>query len=476
MWGLHQGARFLTPTCLHRQVTYKFKTTPYRHQVRAIRKALRNLKRKRWAAFFMPMRSGKTKAVIDTMCILQAKYGITRVVIVAPLSVLGVWKNQIRIHKPENFHFRIVLVNYEMVYDREKYEDLTWEPKKRKSLYKFKPELIIVDESHKIGDPSAAQSKHLYYLQRAFPDCFKIIMTGTPFHRKPHKTYGQFRFADESIFPMPYTRFKKKVSKWGGYGGFKYLGAKNEKWFLKKISGGTFMMKTLPFVKPQHEVVPYDLEESLPAYRSMADDSIALIGKSTIEAPIALTRALRLAQLCGGRLRDSEGDMVRVGQEKRRAFSGLVDQFVENEIDKVVVGHRFVPEMKDSIQVLKKAGYKVYLMYGATDRNLREQRIAEFDEVEGKAAFVCQCQTGALGIDLSASSVCVYYSLPESLVDYDQFCARIRKWKDKRTLTYYYLIGKDTIEEVHIAALRANLDLIDVLERDPMLLSYEAVG
>jgi SNF2 family DNA or RNA helicase len=167
---------------------------------------------------------------------------------------------------------------------------------------------------------------------------------------------------------------------------------------------------------------------------------------------------------------------VRVGMEKKRAFAGLVDQFLENEVEKFVVGHRFVPEMADSVRVCQKAGYKVYLMYGATDRNLREQRIAEFDEVEGKAAFICQVQTGALGIDLSAASVCVYYSLPESLVDYDQFCARIRKWKDKRTLTYYYLTGKGTIEEVHIAALRANLDLIDALERDPMLLSYEAVG
>jgi superfamily II DNA or RNA helicase len=209
----------------------------------------------------------------------------------------------------------------------------------------------------------------------------------------------------------------------------------------------------------------------------MADDSIALLSNgSTIEAPIALTRALRLSQLCGGRLRDSEGHMVRVGAEKKRAFAGLVDVFVESDVQKFVVGHRFVPEMADSIAVCRKAGYNVYLMYGKTDKDLREQRIAAFDEDEGKAVFICQCQTGALGIDLSAAAICVYYSLPESLVDYDQFCARIRRWKDRRTLSYYYLIGNGTIEEVHISALRANLDLIDVLERDPMLLSYEAVG
>lgn len=466
---------------------YTFKTTPYKHQVRAIRKALRSLAREGWAALFMPMRSGKTKVAIDLLCILQMKYGVERVIIVAPLSVLGVWRNQIKIHKPPGFKFHIVLVNYEMVYDREMYED-GWEPKSRRSLYKFEPEVIIVDESHKIGDPGAVQSRELYYLQKELQKRFrrsggsghkpfKIIMTGTPFHRKPHRTYGQFRFANEKIFRMPYTRFKKKVAVWGGYGDYKFIRAKNEKWFIKKISRGTFMMKTLPYVAPQHEVVPYDLQESLPAYRSMADDSIALLSNgSTIEAPIALTRALRLAQLCGGRLRDSEGGMVRVGREKSQAFKGLLELFAENEVQKFVLGHRFVPEMADSIKECKRAGYKVYLMYGATPRDIREQRIAAFDETNEKAVFVAQVQTGALGIDLSAASICVYYSLPESLVDYDQFCARTRKWKDRRTLTYYYLVGHGTIEEANLAALRANLDLIDALERDPMLLSYQARG
>lgn len=461
---------------------YKFKTKPYKHQVKAIKKGLKSLRTRGWCALFMPMRSGKTKVVIDLMCILQQKYGIKRVLIVCPLSVMGVWKNQIKIHKPDGFKFRIVVVNYEMVYDREPFdngdEDKGWNAIPRKSLYKFKPQLIVVDESHKIGNATAVQSRELYKLQRDLPETpFKIILTGTPFHRKPLKCFGQFRFVNEKIFGGSYAKFKRKITVTGGYGGFKILRYKNQDWLIKKISKGTFMMKTLPHVPPQHEVVPYALEESEPYYRSMADDSIALLSNgSVIEAPIALVRALRLSQLCGGRLRDSEGVVVRVGEEKKRAFAGLVEQFVDNEVNKFVLFHRFIPEMKDSIEVCRDAGYKVYLMYGATPRDLREQRIAEFDETEEKAVFVSQVSTGALGIDLSAASVAVFYSLPESLVDYDQDCARIRKWKDKRTLTYYYLIGEGTVEEANIAALHANLSLIDALERNPKLLSYEARG
>lgn len=456
---------------------YKFKTKPYRHQVKAIKKALPSLRRERWAALFMPMRSGKTKTAIDLLCILQLKYGVKRVLIVCPLSVVGVWRNQLRIHKSDDYKFKYMIVNYEMVYDRQFYEDGTWEAIPRKKLYKFNPEVIIVDESHKIGNPTAVQSRELYKLQRDIEsDPFKIVLTGTPFHRKPLMVFGQFKFLHDKTFGTSFSKFKNKYSVTGGYAGFKVLRYKNQAGLLKRISRGSFLMKTLPFVPPQHEVVPYALKESEPAYISMANDAVAWIGDGVIEAPIALVKALRLAQLCGGIVRDSEGVVQRVGKEKRRAFEGLVEQFVDNEVEKLVVLHRFIPEIKDSIEVLRKAGYKVYLMHGKTPRNKREQRIADFAEVQGKAAFVAQVATGSLGIDLSVAAVTVFYSLPESLVTYDQACARIRKWKDKRTLTYYYLIGDGTIEEVNLTALKANLNLIDALERDPQLLSYSARG
>jgi hypothetical protein len=301
----------------------------------------------------------------------------------------------------------------------------------------------------------------------------KMILTGTPFHRKILMVYGMMRFLDKKIFGLSFTAYKRRYGRWGGYGDLKLVGRKNVAEWRRAIRPVTFLMKQLPLVPPQHEVIPYRLEESEATYKSMADDLIAWIGDGVVEAPIALTRALRLAQICGGKLRDSEGVLRRVGKEKRRAFEGLVrDEFAPNELRKFVVFARFVPELKDIVEVCRGAGYKTYLMYGKTPGSIREQRIAEFEETEEPAVFVSQVRTGALGIDLSTADVCVFYSLPESLVDYDQDCARIRKFKDRRTLTYYYMAGEGTIEEVNLSALRANLDLIDVIERDPEILSY----
>jgi superfamily II DNA or RNA helicase len=452
-------------------VIYKFKTKPYPHQKRALRKVVKN----KGGALFMPMRSGKTKVAIDWIGCMHLKYGVKRVLVVCPLSVVGVWKKQIKIHMPEDVKVKVLILNFEKVYDRERTSD-GWEAIPRKKLYRWAPELIVVDEAHKIGHPYTVQSRELYKLQREVDPLGKLILTGTPFHRKVHMLFGQFRFLDEEVFGGAWSAFKRRYGKWGGYGGFKYLGAKNKTELSRKIRPLTFLMKSLPLMAPEHEVVPYKLEESEDAYKSMADDFIAWIGDGVVEAPIALVKALRLAQICGGRLRDSEGKLQRVGREKRRAFEGLLELLDENEVRKLVVFARFVPELGDIVKSCQKRGYETYLMYGATKGHVREQRIADFDETQEKAVFISQVSTGSLGIDLSCASVSVFYSLPESLVDYDQDCARIRKFKDKRTLTYYYMVGERTIEETQLSALRANLDLVEAIERDPYLLSYETRG
>lgn len=458
---------------------YKFKTKPYPHQIRALKHAIRHYKA---VALYMPMRSGKTKTAIDWVGMLHLKLGITRVLIVAPLSVVGVWKTQIAMHLPDEYRgkIRFLIINFEKAYDREGYVaegDRGWVPVPRRVLYKWRPQVIIVDEAHKIGNPSAAQSYHLWRLAEETLPVAKMILTGTPFHRKILMTFGMYRFLDKDIFGTSHAAYKREYGMWTGYGGFKLVGIKNKTRWLDKIRPYTFLMKQLPLVPPQHEVVTFRLEESEQIYKSMADDLIAELKDGTIfEAPIALVRALRLAQICGGRYRDPDGVLHRIGKEKRRAFSGLTQQFKDNEQQKFIVFARFVPELKDIVEVCREAGYKVFLMYGKTPGKVRSARIAAFQETEGKAVFVSQVATGALGIDLSAADITVWYSLPESLVIYDQAYARTRKFKDGRTLTHYYMVGEGTVEEVNLDALQHNLELIDKIERDPSILSYTVHG
>ena len=128
--------------------------------------------------------------------------------------------------------------------------------------------------------------------------------------------------------------------------------------------------------------------------------------------------------------------------------------------------------MRDAGQVSVSTGYHVLPFHGGVDPILRERRIDYFQESDEPCVFLAQTQVAALGIDLSAASVGIFYTLPSGLVDYDQDMARIQKFKDNRTLSYYYLCGEGTIEELELTALREGIDLVKAIERHPDLLNY----
>lgn len=461
-----------------RRKRYEFKTRPYPHQVRALRKLLANYPE--GGAVLAPMRTGKTKVAIDFACCLELKHGIRRVLVVAPLSVLGVWRKQIKIHSPKDSRLEWRITNYERLYEREQWQTLDkkgrvidkgWLPVENEELYDYAPDLIIVDESHKIGDPSSRQSVELYKLQKRIGCQYKLILTGTPFHRgKKLLIFGQYKFLDESTFGTAFGAFKRRYANFGGYTGYILLGYKNKKEFRQKVARKAFVMARVPKVKPQHTVWGYPLEESEAAYIAMAVDSFW----EGIEATNPLSRATRLSQIASGLVKHPEsGRVVRVGKEKRRAFEGLLEQLRDNGHTKIVVYSRWIPPMRDAGQVSVQAGYHVLPFHGGVDPVMRERRIDYFQESDEPCVFLAQTSTGALGIDLSASSVEVFYTLPSGLVDYDQDLARIQLFKEHRTLSYYYLCGEGTVEEVQLAALREGIDLVKALERHPDLLNYQ---
>lgn len=71
---------------------YRFKRRPYRHQVAALKKLLST----GWGgALLMDPRTGKTQVAIDFASVLHQKGEVNRVLILAPLGVMGVWEDEI---------------------------------------------------------------------------------------------------------------------------------------------------------------------------------------------------------------------------------------------------------------------------------------------------------------------------------------------------------------------------------------------
>ena len=81
---------------------YRYLTKPYRHQVLALKKMLRN---GFGGALLMEPRTGKSKVVIDWLSILYMQNKVDRALIVCPPNVISVWEDEFKKHCPMSMTF-----------------------------------------------------------------------------------------------------------------------------------------------------------------------------------------------------------------------------------------------------------------------------------------------------------------------------------------------------------------------------------
>lgn len=440
---------------------YAFKTRPYDHQREALKKLL---PLKHGGGLFMEMGTGKTKVAIDYACIKEMKREITQVLVLGPLSTLGVWDAEIRKHTTSDT-LKWKVINYDKARMPHYLQQLM-------DYIRNGPTLLVCDEAHKLKNPQSKQSKAAYVLGKRC--AFSLVLTGTPITKHPLDLFGEMRVVDDGILGSRWGIFKKQYAMWGGYGGYQLIKYINLKSLRARVDPFIFIAKKedcLDLPKRTHEVVPVDLRKSRRVYEQMARDSIVEFEDGTVsEAPIVLTRLLRLSQITGGYTRTDDGQYQPVGTEKQEAFANLISEFQEQERTKIVVFVRFLNELRDAAYVCAEHGYRVLPFYGKVSPRKRTQRIAEFDETDKPTAFVAQIQAGSLGISLTAASEAIFYSHTYDYAEFAQACDRLHRIGQRRAVTYYHLLARDTVDEAVWLALKTKRNIAELVMDRPELL------
>lgn len=442
---------------------YRFNTKPYPHQRRALKFLLAN----GGGGLQVPMRWGKTKVAIDfANCLYLMNGRNLKVLVICPLSVVGVWHSEIDKHTAVDYVLDWHVVNYEQTYDRVNTGGRSWAAVPSKALAAFAADLVIVDESHRIGNPSSQACKEACRLgQRAR---WRLCMTGTMFHRKPFYVFGQAKFYDPSIFGTAFSPFKKRIAIMGGYGGHEVVRYINLKWMMKKMRKWVYIEEYVPPGTPATVNALYFAltGKNAAAYKTMEKEDVLTVGDETVISPIILSRHLRCQQIAGGWVKTAT-KYRRVGDDKRRVATDRIREYADGDVQKFVVGCRFIPELRDVARAADDAGYRPILFHGGCDKRQRQERIDDFRDTEDRVAFISQLATGSMGIDLSAASVMMFYSLSESYVTHSQFAARIEKYQETRTLQYDYVIAAGTRDEVTYEALKLKQDVAEFLVTHP---------
>lgn len=398
----------------------KTKLRPY--QQTAVQRALEH----DGFALLMDMRTGKT---LTALAVAEARKDVTRVLVVCPKRAIGVWHSEIAKHL-ENTGKEFKVLNYEAIALNRKLE---------KELLKWGPDLVILDEMHRIKNRTSKQAKACHRLGAAVP--YRLGLTGTAISQGPQDAFSQFKFVDPTLFPARWADFRDEYLIMGGYLGRQIIGHRQQAKFSELVHSRSYRVTlnevTATATRVRHSKVIVDLRESRIPYNRLKDELVLELGGKEIQSPIIVAKLQKLQQIAGGAVLMDDGSVSVLGSEKLVALRNLL----LHAEGKVVIFARYLHEL-DRIRKL------------AMEMRLSTQTVCGLREYTGNFGcdiVIVQIQSG-LAIDLSEADVAIFYSTDFSYVNFQQAKARILAHGKQRVI-YYYLISKDTVDSSIYRAL-----------------------
>lgn len=435
--------------------------------------------------FLFEMGCGKTLTAIATMGAAYELGAIKKVLIVAPTSVCSVWPKEFDEYADFKYNVAVLLgekqkrlatlrglaafpfkallvavINYES----------TWREGLFEALLDWQPDMIICDESQRIKEPSAKQSKAMHELGDIAK--YKLILSGTPIQNNAIDLYSQYRFLDPSVFGSNFYAFRNRYAIMGGFDRRQIVGYKDlDKLIQKEHSIAYRVTKEEALDLPEQTFLTQYITlegKDKELYQRIKRDSFAeLENGGQITAPTVLTKLLRLQQFTGGFIQADEGLKPEfVFKGKLNALEDILEDYVIGEGKKLVIFCRFRPEIDLIQKLLEKKKIQYRSIYGDIKIDDRGPIVADFQKIPEIKVFLAQIDTAGLGITLTAADTCVYYSENFNYAAYSQSLARIHRIGQRNTCTYIHLVVEKTVDEIILKALSKKEDLAKTIVDD----------
>ena len=456
-------------------VPMPIKAIPYDHQVKAFNFALEVLGVAKGMALLAEMGTGKSLMTIAVLGTLYQQGKVSRLLVVAPKSIVGVWKEEFEkfadfeynlavldgastkkadvIRHMKGVGLQVIVVNYESAW---RLED---------ELKLWSPDSIVCDESTKIKNPQARCSKALHRLGKKSK--YNLILTGTPITNSPLDFFSQYKFLDDSIFGGSFYAFRAKHAILGGFQQHQIVGYKNLDELVSKAHAVAYRVK----LKDAVDLPPFIDETRLIAlepkaqriYRNLEKVSYSELSQGEITTRNVLTKLLRLSQITGGFIKNEDGESEQLSTAKIDALEDIVES-VTLQGNKVVVFARFIPELRAIERMLRKLGVAYSLISGEVKD--RQEQVEKFQTDPEVKVFVGQLQTVGMGLTLTAACVAVFYSLDFNYANYEQSRARIHRIGQDKKCLYIHLVAKGTVDEKVFYALKHKKDVATLVVDD----------
>lgn len=396
---------------------------------------------------------GKTVQTISLMLWLKGKFKDQKLthLVIAPTSVVPNWLLEIEKfgpslnamvwHGPDRHALQDQLSEYDVVIT-----SYALMRRDEEFLTKIHFHSVILDEAQHIKNPMSATARAVKKLNSER----RMALTGTPIENRLSEIWSIFDFVSPGLLG-DLSRFEEKFARpidRGDQEAAAKLRAAIHRFVLRRTKAE--VAKDLPPKIEQDIIVPLADEQSklykqiLRQVRESVLSEVEKQGvaKSQIQILAALTRLRQVA--CDPRLMKLEGAWNEELSGKLSALKEIMQEAVAGG-HRVLIFSQFVEMLKLIRNVLEAEGITHEWLTG--DTKDRMARVDRFNNDESISAFLISLKAGGTGLNLTGADTVIHFDPWWNPAVEDQATDRAHRIGQKRTVSVYRLIAKDSVEE-----------------------------
>lgn len=419
------------------------KLVPYEHQIKAMNKALKRLRKDKFFALYMEMGTGKSKVALDLIDYLDVK----KIIIFAPKGIIqNTWRQEVEKNtdikyfvfdnpaklKINNDEPVIILVRSEYLSTR--IDKIKW---MKENLIKDEDTLVIIDEASIFRYPRTNRS---VWMMQMFTESnyYKLILSGTPFTQNVAELWSQFEILQNAYWGQDYEKFLTETT-------FSPPGKNYRRESIpeKVIEVADFIKddcfkinknECLDLPERIYKIIKFNLEGGeAESYQSMHDELMMMIDSVMYKAEHALELFTRLRTLTSGIF---SKEIVHKNPKKLEILKGVLE-----EMDgKVMIYASYIAECK---MIADQYPDISVCNWGKKKGN----EVERFRLDSTKKLFISTPDSGAYGFNMQFCSNQIFYDRPLSLEKYLQAQGRIHRNGQLNKCLYVDLVAEGTVDE-----------------------------
>ena len=335
----------------------------------------------------------------------------------------------------------------------------------------WKPDGLVIDESHEISSPSARWARQARALAWATP--WVRCLSGTPVRNHYGSLWGQMAALDPAEWGYFYKDFKERYLVTDAVWPSMVLGYKNLDDLTERLRRTCSIKRREDVFGPDQWII--DVREvELPERAARLYERLAhewLIDEAEpalrIDGRHILTRLVRLQQIASGYLVPDGGEPELIHRAKIDAVLGDLGELVASQ-EKAVVYHRFRWEGEQLAAGAATLGAPVLVINGDVPAREREEVERRIAADPGPLVALVQTQSGGVGISFAAATYALVVSQGFSFIAEEQARDRIFAPGVPRHVMYYRSLGTvdEYIAEVQDKKLSLHNDFVNIDRRD----------